>query len=186
MHEITDDLLRKVLDGDLESFRVIYNAAGGFVYNVALRVVGNIEDAEEITQEVFLIVHHKLKDFRFQSSFKTWIYRITVNQAINYAKKNAKNKKNTTEYDENVNAVVVPPQVRNKMDQESREVVVKKLLDGLNPDQRACVVLRNLEGLSYQEIADSLGINLNTVRTRLKRAREALIEIGKEVIHHEM
>lgn len=155
------------------------------MYNVALRVVDRHQDAEEVTQEVFLTVHHKLKEFRFQSSFKTWIYRITVNHAINFAKKNA-GENHAMEYDENINAVAVPSQTRQKMDQESREHLAQKLLNSLNPDQRACIILRNLEGLSYQEIAESLGININTVRTRLKRAREALMALGKEVIHHEM
>lgn len=186
MQEITGDLLKMVVDGDMESFKKVYKASGGFVYNVALRIVGRHQDAEEVTQEVFLTVFHKLKEFRFQSSFKTWIYRIAVNHAINYAKKNTKGKNNTAEYDENINAVTVPAQAGQRMDEKSREQLVQKLLNGLNPDQRACVVLRNLEGLSYEEIAQSLGININTVRSRLKRAREALLLLGKEVIHHEL
>lgn len=186
MQEITDDILTKASQGDLECFKKVYKAAGGFVYNVALRVTANKEDAEEVTQEVFLTVHHKLKEFRFQSSFKTWVYRITVNHAINYAKKNSKERNRTVEYDENLNAVVVPAQNTSSLDQEAKEKLVQKLLSNLNPEQRACVVLRNIEGLSYQEIADSLGINLNTVRSRLKRAREALLSFGKEVVHHEL
>lgn len=186
MQEITDDLLKSAINGDMASFKKLYEAAGGFVYNVALRVVGRHQDAEEVAQEVFLTVHQKLKEFRFQSSFKTWVYRITVNQAINFAKKHSRPMNQTMEYDENINAVVVPSETRQKMDQEARERLAQKLLENLNPDQRACIVLRNLEGLSYQEIAESLGININTVRTRLKRAREALMALGKEVIQHEM
>lgn len=186
MQEITDDILTKASQGDVGCFKEIYKAAGGFVYNVAFRVVGSKEDAEEVTQEVFLTLHRKLKEFRFQSSFKTWVYRITVNHAINYAKKAKKDRHNAVEYDKNLNAVPVAAQARADMEQKEKEHLVKTLLSNLNPDQRACVVLRNIEGLSYQEIAASLGININTVRSRLKRAREALMTFGKEVVNHEL
>jgi RNA polymerase sigma-70 factor (ECF subfamily) len=186
MQEITDDILTKASQGDLECFKKLYQAAGGFVYNVAWRVIGNKEDAEEVTQEVFLTVYHKLKEFRFQSSFKTWVYRIAVNHAINYSKKAAKQRNRTVEYDEKFNAVSVNPEAGLNMEQEAREKLVHKFLSSLNPEQRACIVLRNMEGLSYQQIAESLGININTVRSRLKRAREALMSFGKEVVHHEL
>jgi RNA polymerase sigma-70 factor (ECF subfamily) len=99
MQEITDDILVRASQGDLAAFEVLYKAASGFVYNVAYRVTGHKENAEEVTQDVFVTVFHKLKDFRFQSSFKTWVYRVTLNTAINYAKKASKERNRTVEYD---------------------------------------------------------------------------------------
>jgi RNA polymerase sigma-70 factor, ECF subfamily len=186
MNDISDDILVNASRGDFGSFEKVYKAASGFVYNVAYRVVGNKQDAEEVTQEVFLTVYHKLKDFRFQSSFKTWVYRVTLNSAINFAKKSSRERNRTVEYDEQLNAVGVAENVRSDMDRGVREEAAQALLNKLNPDQKACIVLRNIEGLSYQEIAQTLGINLNTVRTRLKRARETLISLSKEVATNEL
>ena len=182
MQDISDEILIKAAEGDLESFELIYKATAGFVYHVAFRVTGNKQDAEEVMQEVFLTVSHKLRSFRFQSSFKTWIYRVTANCAINYSKKISKERNRTVEYDENLNPLETPDEAGTKIDREDREVLVHSLLKTLNPDQRACLALRNLEGLSYQEIAESLNININTVRSRLKRGREALLSLRKEAI----
>jgi RNA polymerase sigma-70 factor (ECF subfamily) len=186
MQDISDDILVRASRGDTEAFKIIYDAASGFVYNVVYRVVGHKEDAEEVTQEVFLTVYHKLKDFRFQSSFKTWVYRVAVNSAINYAKKVSKERNRTVEYDEQLNAVGVPEEARAEMDRGVYRRTVDELLSKLNPEQRACVVLRNIEGLSYQEIAEALKININTVRSRLKRGRESLLALRKEVVSHEL
>ena len=79
---------------------LIYKDISGFVYNVAFRITGNKQDAEEVTQEVFLIIYHKLKNFRFQSSLKTWAYRITVNCAINHSKKMFRETDRIKEYGE--------------------------------------------------------------------------------------
>ena len=72
------------------------------------------------------------------------------------------------------------------IEKEQQEKVISTLLKALNPDQRACVVLRSIEGLSYQEIAESLNININTVRSRLKRARETLLALRKEMVQNEL
>lgn len=87
MPEIAQEILKKASAGDLPSFEVIYKTMANSVYNIARRIVNNREDAQEVVQEVFLIIHQKLKSFRYESSLKTWIYRITVNYAINFAKK---------------------------------------------------------------------------------------------------
>ena len=186
MQDIPKDILARACAGDLPAFEVIYKATASFVYNVACRIVNNREDAEEVVQEVFLIIHNKLKGFRFESSLKTWVYRITVNCAINYAKKAARIRNKTVEYDEELTAGAVASAATEEMEQKESGEMVDKLLNTLNPDQRSCVVLRSIEGLSYQEIAETLKININTVRTRLKRAREKLLEARKQVSYEQL
>lgn len=181
MQEITQEILTKAAAGDLKAFETIYRETSSFVYNVAFRVINNKEDTEEVVQEVFLTVHHKLKEFRFESSFKTWIYRVTVNHAINMAKKMSKIRDKAMVYDEQIHPVPVAAEIENKMEREHSEGIVGELLNAINPDQRACVVLRNIEGLSYEEIAKTLKININTVRSRLKRAREKMLSLKKQV-----
>ena len=181
MQDISGDTLSRAAEGDLQPFEVIYKATVNFVYNVVFRIVNNREDAEEVTQEVFLIIYRKLSGFRFESSFKTWVYRIAVNCAINFAKKRAKTKNRMVEYDDQLIMETVSSGAGKEMDEEHRDKIVERLLSVISPDQRACVVLRNIEGLSYQEIAQTLKININTVRSRLKRAREKLLALGKKV-----
>jgi RNA polymerase sigma-70 factor, ECF subfamily len=176
--DISYELLKKASEGDLRDFEVIYKAASGFVYNVALRVTGHREDAEEATQEVFLKIFDGLKSFKFRSSFKTWIYRITVNAALNIRKKTQNRSGRMVEYDENVadGSLTHDNPVERNVDIKSSKEIVDKLLGILSSDYRACIVLREMQGLSYEEIAEALNININTVRTRLKRAREMLMK----------
>lgn len=181
MQEITESVIRQAAQGDTGAFETIYKAASSFVYNVAYRVVERKEDTEEVTQEVFITLYHKLKQFRFESSFKTWVYRITVNQAINMAKREAKTRDKTTSYDEHLEVPVISGGVQENIEREYHTKLIDDLLKEINPDQRACVVLRNMEGLSYEEIAKTLKVNINTVRTRLKRAREKLLATRKQV-----
>src|SRR5665213_2153370 len=97
----------------------------------------------EVAQEVFMIIHHKLKGFRFESSFKTWVYRITANYAINYAKKNSRAK--TVPFEESFGEGAVLSDAQTQMDQEYQSQLVENLLGELNADQRACVVLRDIQ-----------------------------------------
>ena len=184
MQELSDDIIIRAREGDIGSFEIIYKATAGFVYNVAYRIVHNAQDAEEVTQEVFLNVHQKLKNFRLESSLKTWIYRITVNCAINYSKRETRVREKKTEYYGNLN----PWQLLSDSASENHrhKEITELFLKILNPDQRICVVLRSIEGLSYQQIADTLKISINTVRSRLKRAREKLLAMRREVISDEL
>ena len=193
MLDIPEDVLNKSAAGDLQSFEVIYKEAAGFVYNVALRMVNNKEDAEEVTQEVFLLIYRKLKNFRFESSFKTWVYRVTVNCALNFVKKRSRGRDKNVPYDEQLSAGAEflfagrpGGSAQKELDRRDQAQLIERLLGRIHPDQRACVVLRDLEGLSYQQIAQLLQININTVRSRLKRAREKLLMMRKEVSHEHL
>ncbi|MBN1688434.1 MAG: RNA polymerase sigma factor [Candidatus Omnitrophica bacterium] len=175
MKEIPDVVLEEAAGGSLAAFEEIYKSASGFVYSVALRVIQDRADAEEVTQDVFIKVYKHLSSFESRSSFKTWLYRITVNTALNYTKKIQKERLRRRNDERILENQEVPAEAENRLDQEDKEKAVQVLLSTLNPDQRACIVLREIEGLDYAQIASALGINLNTVRSRLKRAREALM-----------
>lgn len=185
MQDIEKELISRASEGDMEAFRTIYERASGFVYSLAYRVVRRKHDAEEVTQDVFLKIHQGLGSFKFEASFKTWLYRVAVNTALNHVKRMNRMASREVEQEEGVAAAVQESGARKGLEASETEEKLKLLLDRLNPDQRACIVLREIEGLDYQAIAESLGININTVRSRLKRAREALVALGKkEVMSH--
>jgi RNA polymerase sigma-70 factor, ECF subfamily len=181
MQEIERELIEKAGRGDMQSFRELYDRTSGYVYGLAYRVTGRKHDAEEVAQDVYVKIHRSLAAFHFQSAFKTWLYRVALNTALNHLKKKGRIAGREVEDTEGFHAVASPEAIRNVEISES-EVKLKRMLERLNPDQRACLVLRELEGMDYQAISETLGINLNTVRSRLKRAREALIMMGKEEV----
>jgi len=190
MHRIensfTDEVIKQAVGGDRAAFESIYRRFSPMVYSVALGVLNNTEDSQEVTQDVFVKIYHQLKNFRFDASLKTWIYRVTINTALNYRKKRA-HRENQVNMDEATMDHFQESNAKPEItDQEEHQQVIQKLLSHLNPDQRTCIILRNMEGLTYEEIAQTLRININTVRTRLKRAREKLLSIKQEVTNNEM
>jgi len=180
MENISKDTIAEAARGDISAFREIYTKTSAFVYNVAFRITGNNEDADEVTQDVFVKMHRNIRKFRHMSSLKTWIYRIAVNTAINHRKAGDKHQNRRVDYEIAEQSVYTEETARKKMDSEAGKEKVYTLLNMLNSDQRACVVLRDIQGLNYKEIAGSLGININTVRTRLKRARHKLLNFVKK------
>ncbi|MBL7130945.1 MAG: RNA polymerase sigma factor [Candidatus Omnitrophica bacterium] len=182
MQDLPRDILIRASQGDIEAFKEIYKATSGFVYTLALRITNNIEDAQEVTQDVFLKIYKNLKSFQFRSSFKTWIYRITANTAINAYKRKSKEILHKGDYEITIKTESAPNETTEIIDKEQKEQLLRSLLDMLNPDQRACITLREIEGLNYKEISKALKININTVRSRLKRAREALLTYRKKEV----
>jgi len=179
MKNISKDILAAAAEGDVSAFSQIYQAASLFVYNTALRITFNREDAQEITQDVFLKIYNQLRNFRFGSSFKTWLYRITVNTALNAVKRRAKRIRGQIEYKDEVALSVRYQKEIETTEQTYNAQLVQSMLGSLNEKQRVCIILREFEEMSYQEMAETLKININTVRSRLKRARQALLRMVK-------
>jgi RNA polymerase sigma-70 factor (ECF subfamily) len=175
MNDIALDVLEQASAGNLDAFEEIYKATSSFGYNVALRVTRNSANAEEVTQDVFMKIYRNLKSFGFRSAFKTWVYRITVNTAINHYRKSSKEEKNRVDYDNLIESLPDNRLAREGINQSDSQARLSALLDKLSPEHKSCLILREIEGLSYQEMAGALNIPVNTVRSRLKRARQALL-----------
>lgn len=179
MIEIPQSVLGEASLGNMQAFEEIYRAASGFVYNVALGIVRNSHDAQEVTQDVFMKIYHNLKSFGFHSSFRTWVYRIAVNTAIDRYRQVLRANKGRLDYDAAQAEGSCAPSVLKQANQFDNRAKIGKLLDTLNPEQKACILLREIEGLSYRDIAGVLKIPVNTVRSRLKRARQALLQYAR-------
>lgn len=173
--DMEQELISRALAGDINAFEEIYRVHRGMVYSVARRIVANDGDAEEVTQDVFMSMHQNLKHFRGGSALKTWAYRITVNRALNAVKRSRRIGSREMLFDHDVNPDDLPNNIEQGLEQREASDTASELLNSLDPDKRACLTLRAVEGLSYEEISAALGININTVRTRLKRAREFLL-----------
>ena len=186
MRNITNEIINQAIAGDESAFELIFKAYFRFVSNVSYRIVDKKQEAEEVCQEVFIKIYKKINTFKQQSSLKTWIYRITINCALKYAQKKTKENNGLVSFDDE-NSVASPiKNVREKIDNQVNEKLVEKLLNYLNVEQRICIVLRSIEGLSYKEIAAVLKIPINTVRSRIKRAREAMIVFRQKEVSYEL
>lgn len=175
MEDISAGLVKSAAEGDMAAFEKIYRLSSGFVYSVALRVLMSHADAEDVVQEVFVKVHANLRNFASRSSFRTWLYRVAMNITINFYNKRKRGAARMADRGGETGDIPSDAADPRESGRDDNERALSALLGRLSPDHRAVIILRELEGLSYIEIARSVGTNVNTVRTRLKRAREALI-----------
>ncbi len=187
MAEIERQIIEKAAEGDLAAFEQIYRATSGFVYALVLRLVRQPEDAAEITQDVYMKIYGNLKDFRYQSALKTWIYRIAVNTALNARRRLGLRRSREVALDDTMLVNRPAPGADLPAAEAEKKQRLEFILSRLTPEHRIILSLRETDGLSYQEIADVLKINLNTVRTRLKRARQQLILVAdQEEVRNEL
>ena len=159
----------------MRGLEAIYRIHSDAVYRVCLRVLGSASEAEDATQEVFLRVFEKASTFSGRSQFSTWLHRVAVNHCLNAIQKRERNR--TLPLVAAAGEDGLPSSEREPLEivaaAEERELL-DVLLDQLRPDHRAVLVLREIEGLSYREIADVVQIPIGTVMSRLSRARECL------------
>jgi RNA polymerase sigma-70 factor (ECF subfamily) len=158
------------------------------VYQLAFHLLGDTQEALDLSQEVFLRVFRTLHQFRGQSTLRTWIYRIVVNQASNRQRWwRRRHRAQQVPIDDPTALRGELPESRNfampdrVLDEREISGRVWRALDRLPFDQRTIVVLREIDGLSYEEIATSLGVAVGTVKSRLARARQGLREVLRPV-----
>jgi RNA polymerase sigma-70 factor (ECF subfamily) len=167
----------------------IYQLYGSMVYNLALQYTQNVEDAEEVTQDVFLIIHEKLETFRGESSLKTWIYRLSINKSLDYIKAK-KSKKRWSFFSSNrVDALTVeiPDQSFNhpgiELEQKESMAHLFKLINQLSENQKTVIILLKVEGMTMEEVGEILELSYKAVESLFQRAKKnlkILIDESKE------
>lgn len=169
-------LIERTLEGELSAFEVLVERHRGIVFRVAARIVGP-EAAEDVSQDTFLRAFHRLDQYRGTGAFRTWLLQITQNAALNSLAWSRR--RPTAPVDESPEVPDRDPvrQPVTELERREREERLELKLRALRPEYRSLLVLRDLEGLSYSEIAGVLEMPLGSVKGRLHRARSELIEL---------
>jgi len=176
-------LVERAKRGDVEAFETLVASHEKAVFNYAYRLTGNYEDAGDIAQEAFLRVYNSLPEFRGDSSFTTWLYRIVRNACLDEMRKRKRQRVTSLDETMELDDGEMSRQFADNGDgpEQALERVelqrtVLEAINALDEEYRVVVVMRDIQGYSYNEIAEALGINLGTVKSRLNRARGALKE----------
>lgn len=178
--------VRRLRQGDPDAFSDLVKEHQDRVYDFCFRMLSDREEALELVQEIFVSVHQALPGFRFDSKLSTWIYRISKNHCLNrlkYLQRRGRGKSDDVDHVSEAalaDAVGTPQKPDEALEAEHERAMVQRAIARLEPDQRALVALRDIEGLSYEEIVDITDLPLGTVKSRLHRARERLAELLSE------
>lgn len=171
-------LIQKASRGDSAAFETLVVTYEKGIYNLAFRLVGDREDAMDITQEVFLKAYQALSRFRGDSRFSTWIYRVCVNASLDHLRKKQKQPPHSLDEPLYLKESSVTREVADESENVEDSVETKfmssdvlAILKEIDPAHRAIILLCDVRGYSYQEIADILGLSMGTVKSRLHRAR---------------
>jgi len=172
------DLIERFKKGDLSAFEAVVRKYQDRVYNLCRYMLRDPEDGQDAAQDVFLKSFRGLKDFSPHSSLYTWIYRIGVTTCLDYKKKRRRESLRSVPLAEDLPSDAPFPD-QTYESRESTEVI-QGALQQLPEKLRAAIVLREMEGLSYEEIAEVLDISIGTVKSRISRAREELRSLLKK------
>lgn len=173
-------ILVRAKRGELDAFEELVRRYEKRVYAVALRSSGSPEDAADIVQEVFLRAWRSIESFRGDSGFSTWLFRITMNLCVDFARHKQAQPQTQSIVDEEENERQVPDTAPTPEEHlENRELgrELAAALEEISEEHRRIVLLRDVSGMSYTEIADVLEISEGTVKSRLSRARIALRKV---------
>ena len=173
-------MIRRVQQGDVDAFETLVTAYEKNVYNLALRMTGNREDAQDMAQEAFIKAYNSLPGFRGDSKFSVWLYRIVSNVCLDFLRRQKRRPASSLSVEDDegeetqldVADVSQSPEVL--LEQKLTREAVRRGLDQLPEEQRQILLLREIQGLSYEEIGQTLGLEAGTVKSRIFRARKRL------------
>lgn len=153
---------------DKDALEILLRRHERQVYGLAYRVLGNKADAEDAMQEVFLNVFRKVRTFKHDSAFATWLHRLTVNACYDIGRKKARTPVPVEE---------VATETGDRISTSDTTIVIEGALQQLSLDHRVAITMRHLLDMTYEQISEATGVAVGTVKSRIARAREALAEI---------
>jgi RNA polymerase sigma-70 factor, ECF subfamily len=165
------EIVRKCQDGDRKAFELLVDRYQKQIFNVALRMTKNYADAEDIAQTTFVKTYESIRSFDPKYKFFSWIYRIVVNESLNHV--------HQRKYTEELNEEIVAPEktLEERFDEDQTSARVQDALMQMKEDHRTVIVLKHLQGLSYEEISEILEIPEKKVKSRLFTARLVLKDV---------
>ena len=167
-------LIKRFIEGDETTFRLLVQRHKDKVRNIVYLTLGNIDSVDDIAQDVFLTVYKNMNKFRFESQFSTWLYRITVNRCKDYLRK-----KRIRNIFISVKENEAEPAYQSSHEHKDIAEIVRKGIEELPEKLKVPLLLKDFEGFSYQEIAQTVNCEIGTVKSRIFRAREGLKNILK-------
>jgi RNA polymerase sigma-70 factor (ECF subfamily) len=177
-HDI--ELITRFRNGDQSAFEEIVLESQDRIYNLCRRMLGNAHDAEDAAQDVFLKAYQALARFEPGASLSTWLYRIAINTCIDYKRKpffESLFKRSDEGEEIMIDMPSGEPSPERLAESKQMRQSLQKSLGKLSQKLRTAIILKEIEGLSYEEIAEVLDISMGTVKSRIARAREELIEL---------
>ncbi len=182
--------IERVLNGEAAAFGYIVDRHKDHAFNLAFRICGNREEAEEATQDSFLKVFRSLKGFRRKSSFSTWLYRIVYNTSVSYIRSKKKGVLSLEDFPAELTDFIGIATTEDEAENEYRNSLINFALQKLNEEDRAVISLYYYEEMTTEGISDVTGISISNVKVRLFRARQKLLGIiekveKKKLIYHE-
>jgi RNA polymerase sigma-70 factor (ECF subfamily) len=185
-HKDDRELVKAFQTGDMTAFDALVLKHKDKLFNLCYWFLGDRQEANDSAQDVFVNVYRYLKKFRFESAFTTWLYRIAANTCKNRLKSSEyRHKKKMVPLDNpgRIENTLYVPQLPNEtpspiveLEKKERMMLIQKAIASLPAGQSTVVVLRDIEGLSYEEVSNITGLNCGTVKSRLSRARQQLRE----------
>ena len=173
-------VIERILAGDVNAYEELVTAYDKNVYNLALRMVRNEEDAADMAQEAFIKAYNSLSNFRGDSKFSVWLYRIVSNVCLDFLRKQGKRSTvslSVEDSDGEDAQLDIPDETQSPhqlLERKLTREAVRRALDELPEEHRQILLLREIQGLSYEEIAQALSLEAGTVKSRIFRARKKL------------
>lgn len=171
------------MNGNLDAFDELIEKYQKTAYNIALRMLKNPDDAMDISQEAFIKVYKSIKTFNFESAFSTWLYRIVTNTCLDFLRKknaNVYSIDNPIQTDDGEIERDIPDSSdgpEEALEKKLTKELVNNAINKLDENHRIVIILRDIQGFSYEEISNILDCSIGTVKSRINRARNNLKEI---------